>query len=134
MKLYIKLSILAIAVVALGIQLSYAKPPRGPQGGGRTVYYVVMGSYNTLEAAKASLRDVPDGFETPIYEAKANGRTVYRHCISCSYSKGKAQADARFVKDHYLRDAWVWPSRGLAKCVYCPIGLSGDRVKPLRPR
>lgn len=134
MKHFLKLSILAVLLVAVGFQRGEAKPPRGSHGGGRTVYYVVWGSFSTLEAAKESMAMVPDGMEAPIYEGRANGRTVYRHCVGCYYSKRKAQEAINVFNSTYgHRDIWIWPSKGLAKCVYCPIGLSGYRLTPLRP-
>ncbi len=99
----------------------------------RPVYYIVMGSYVSLKAAKAAYYNTPDGLECPIYQATSKGKIVYRHCVSCFYSYAKAQETLKFLKDAYGNRFWIWKSNGLAKCVYCPVGLSGEQLKPLKP-
>lgn len=99
----------------------------------RPVYYIVMGSYTSLKAAKDAYYNTPDGLECPIYQATVKGKIVYRHCLSCFYSYAKAQESLKFLKDTYGNRFWIWKSNGLAKCVYCPVGLSGEKLKPLKP-
>lgn len=99
----------------------------------RNVYYVVLGSYSTLSQAKKFNSQCPDGLECNIYRAKANGKTVYRACTYVSYSKSKAQECAREINRNYGRNAWVWTSKGLAKCVFQDIGLDGEPIST-RPR
>ncbi len=108
------------------------------QRGRRTVYYLVNGSYSTLAEAKKACNDnsqceVVFLRRGPIYQARANGKTVYRMCSACFYSKQKAQELAN------LQGGWIWPSNGLAKCVY--LGYYEDenerltiKMKPLTPK
>jgi len=111
----------------------------GRSVGNRTVYYVVCASFSSLaEAKKACDKGSQFDFNLhvgPIYQAKANGKTVYRMCEDCYYKKEDAQ---KFVNQW---GGWIWPSRGLAKCVY--LGryenyedTGGDYIKmtPLKPR
>lgn len=99
----------------------------------RPVYYIVMGSYVSLKAAKDAYYYTPDGLECPIYQATVKGKTVYRHCVSCFYSYAKAQETLKMLKEGYGDRFWIWKSNGLAKCVYCPVGLSGEKLTPLKP-
>lgn len=133
MKPILRLLFIAFVLVAVGLQAD-GKSPRKAQKNSKTVYYVVMGSYSSLEGAKEATFNAPDGLESPVYEAKVNGKTYYRICVSCYYSKAKAEAEVKFLKEYYGDGFWIWPSKGLAKCVYCPYGLSGERLTPLKPR
>ena len=98
------------------------------------VYYVVIGSWETLDKAMGFYYSCPDAFDAaPIYRATADGKTVYRMCISCYHTRQKAQENANFTNEMMGTQAWVWESDGLAECVYLPIGPSGERSTPLRP-
>ena len=133
MKQIFKISFIAMLLLALTMPAG-AKAPRKSQKSGKTVYYIVMGSYSSLDNAKEATFNAPDGLESPIYEVKVKGKTYYRICVSCYKSKAKAQEDLNQLKDFYGDRFWIWPSKGLAKCVYCPVGLSGERLTPLTPR
>lgn len=74
----------------------------------RTVYYVVMGSFTTLEEGRSTAFNYPDGFDQgSFYKTKVNGQTYYRYVISEYYSK----ADARREVDNFpYYDLWIWTS------------------------
>ncbi len=88
------------------------------------VYYVVQGSYSSLEKATDA-----NELEAPIYEVTTNGKTVYRLCPACFYSKEDAQEYARAVKQALGKDAWVSTCNGLEKCVY---GSDMNDVTPMK--
>lgn len=108
---------------------STSKPEQGK------LYYVVLGSWNSLEKAKSHYDFLPDVLELGcIYKAESNGKTVYRIAINCYRTKAQAQAKIREVKTNFNRDAWVWETDALAECVYCPKGYDGEPTHPLQPQ
>ena len=128
-----------VLLFSLSIINTYAQR-RGRNNSRRTVYYVVCASFSSLsEAKKASDHGSQFDFNLhvgPIYQATANGKTVYRMCEGCYYSRQAAQ---NFV-DMY--GGWIWATNGLAKCVYLGRYDNYDdtssalyvRMKPLTPR
>lgn len=115
--------ILMLFLVMMTITISADAQRRG-----RTVYYVVQASYSTLAQAREHNAHTVEWGELYIYKARANGKTVYRMCSACFYSKSAAQAEAR------KNGGWVWPSSGLARFVEGGCNYSGGPDTPLRPR
>lgn len=99
---------------------------------GRTIYYVVVGSFEDFNEAVSFNNNAPgDVVFGNIYSTKVNGRTVYRVCTGCFYSKAKAQAEVRSYKEEmrqWGRDgkAWIWANKGLARCVERGVGNDGS--------
>ena len=116
MKRLIVLSLVLMAALTMNAQRT------------RTVYYVVLASYSSLNEAKTFNSKCPDGLESNIYYAKANGRTVYRACVYATYTKSNAHECAREINKNYGYNAWVWASKGIAKCAHQGIALSGDPI------
>lgn len=105
--------------------------PQSSQGS--TVYYIVMGSYSKLSSAQSYNYSCPDGLEGSVVMANVNGKTMYRICTDCFYSKKRAQEAARNIRNLYGRDAWVWPCNVRARIVSVGKGLNGQPIK-LNPR
>ena len=84
------------------------------------VYYVVLGSYDNLEYAKsyANSWGGPGDNSLAVYRTIVNGTVKYRVCNYCSYSMSSAKEMAQDVEAYCTQTAWVWPSNGLADCVY----------------
>ncbi|MBO4850210.1 MAG: SH3 domain-containing protein [Prevotella sp.] len=98
------------------------------------VYYVVMGSWSSLEKAKSYYQYAPEALEIGrIYKTSANGKPVYRIAIACYKSRENAQKKVGSIKKLLGRDAWIWESQGLGQCVYCPKGYDGEPTKPFQP-
>ena len=111
--------------------IAASKPAASNQ---QKVYYVVMGSWDSLKKAKEHYMYVPDVLDcSPIYKAVSKGKVVYRMCLKCYRSKAKAMEMVRETKEKLMIDTWIWESQGLADCVYCPLGYDGEVVKPLQP-
>ena len=104
-----------------------------PQAGPKKVYYVVLGSFNSLQDAKKFNYNTPDGLECNIYRVKVGRKTVYRACCNVFKTSKEAHETARQIQKYYSINAWVWPSNGLATCVYHETGLNGEPL-PLSPR
>lgn len=102
----------------------------------RTVYYIVCGSYNSLDDAIKQSENMSEVLFYPVYKAKVEGKTVYRLCCQCYYSLEDAQTDLDGILSGFKADDWwIWPSKGLAKCVYRPESPAGDgkRIPKLKP-
>lgn len=90
------------------------------------VYYVVLKSHDTMEDAQNFNRVCADGMECWIYKCTSNGKTVYRLCVGCFSTRSDAQDrinECRSLYDgafDYYTNAWIWESKGLGNCVYCP--------------
>lgn len=101
------------------------------------VYYLVCGSYSSLEKAKEASEFMSEVLYYPVYKTTVKGKTVYRLCCECYYSKKKAQARARELMGMNFSDSiWVWESNSLANCVYVPQSPAdepGVEDKPLVP-
>ena len=103
----------------------------------RMVYMVVMGSYEHLdEAKKAAEAVMQDWLPHVVYKGTSNGKTVYRMCVSCYYSRQRAEGHIKELKPMIPgMDFWVWESKGMPECVYCPKGLSDETFdSPLTPQ
>ncbi|MBO4825630.1 MAG: hypothetical protein J5506_00125 [Prevotella sp.] len=101
-----------------------------PEAKGRKVYYVVLGSFTDLAKAKQSTEVLPDALDgNCIYRTTDKGKTIYRLCLDCYYSRDKAQKLAKSTKEFFGRDVWVWESQGVAPCVYQGILPSGEPAR-----
>ncbi len=98
------------------------------------VYYVVLGSYSTLEGAQTYNYNCPDGMECWIYKCPLENETVYRVCYACFSTRQKAQAAINEWRSglygDWFTDAWIWVSNGLGNCVFCPGDYETERQKP----
>lgn len=100
----------------------------------QTVYYCVLGSWKSLEKAKEHYSYLPDALDLGrIYKCTIDGKTVYRMAFQCYRSKAQALKTVKMVRETFDRDAWIWESKGLGECIYCPIGYDGEPTKPLQP-
>ena len=87
---------------------------------GGTVYYVVIGSWQSLSMAKQFYRELPSGLDNgSIYKAVANGKVVYRMCVAQFSSKSQAKSWMSSYSN-YGYTLWIWESHGEAQCVYRP--------------
>lgn len=102
----------------------------------RTLYYVVIGSYENLENAKNAAENLPDALLSPVYRVVENGKERYRICTACFYDKEEAQRWAGEIKETFSSDAWIWQNKGFAACVYRPGSLydGAISISPLTPR
>ena len=92
-----------------------------------------------IQAAQGFNYACADGLESWIYKTTVNRKTVYRVCYSCHSTKAKAMQALKEMKDSpygdsWFKGAWIWPSRGLAQCVFCPVNMEGKQTKPLTPQ
>lgn len=99
------------------------------------VYYVVLGSYESLDSALTYNYRRPDGMECWIYKCTAKGKTVYRLCDGCFSTLQKAQSaindwSSSSLYGHWFTDAWIWKNDGLGNCVFCPVNYETERTKP----
>jgi len=102
----------------------------------RTVYYIVCGSYQSLSEAIEHADEMSEVLFYNVYKASVKGRTTYRVCCQCYYSKADAQKDLDGILSSFKGDDWwIWPSKGLAKCVYRPLSpKDGEgRIPDLKP-
>ena len=104
----------------------------------QAVYYLVCASFNTLEEAVKASENMSEVLFYPVYKATVKGRTVYRLCCECYYSKEKAQKRCSELGPMtFSNDIWVWKSNGTAQCVYVPQSPAdepGAESKPLVPQ
>lgn len=124
--------ILLIVCMALGTTSAPAKRTRST----RNVYYIVCGSYSSLDDAIRQSENMSEVLFYPVYKAKVNGKTVYRLCCECYYNKADAEKDLNGILSGFKADDWwIWQSKGLAKCVYQPYSPKGDgeRIPVLKP-
>ena len=134
MKRFIKISLplLLIALMAFCAFDAQAKTKKQP----RTVYYIVCGSYSSLKKAIEHSEQMSEVLFYPVYKATANGKTVYRVCCQCYYNKADAEKDLEGLLSGFKGDDWwIWPSKGLAKCVYRPLSPKDgeERIPALKP-
>lgn len=134
MRRFIKISLplLLIALMAFCALDAQAKTKKQT----RTVYYIVCGSYSSLNKAIEHSEQMSEVLFYPVYKATVNGKTVYRVCCECYYNKADAEKDLDgFLSAFKGDDWWIWPSKGLAKCVYRPYSPKGDneRIPELKP-
>ncbi len=134
MRRFIKISLplLLIALMAFCALDAQAKTKKQP----RTVYYVVCGSYSSLKKAIEHSEQMSEVMFYPVYKTTANGKTVYRLCCQCYYNKADAEKDLEGLLSGFKGDDWwIWPSKGLAKCVYRPLSPKDgeERIPALKP-
>ena len=98
------------------------------------VYYVVLGSYESLDSALIYNYRRPDGMECWIYKCTSKGKTVYRLCDGCFSTLQDAQSAisdwCSSLYGHWFTDAWIWKNVGLGNCVFCPVNYETERAKP----
>lgn len=96
----------------------------------RTVYYVVIGSYNSLDAVTKARYNMPDAIDcSPIFLGKKSGKNVYRMCTGVYYTREQAQREVDLLKSTFGFTPWIWKSNGQAQCVDRPIGNDGNPVR-----
>lgn len=96
----------------------------------RTVYYVVIGSYSSLDAVTKARYNMPDAIDcSPIFLGKKNGKNVYRMCTGMYYTPEQAQREVDLLKSTFGFTPWIWKSNGQAQCVDRPIGYDGNPVR-----
>lgn len=130
-KCYLPLVLLcAIMAGALSLQAATKKKTQ------RNVYYIVCGSYSSLNEAINFCDQMSEVVFYQVFEAKVNGKTVYRTCCDCYYNEADAKADLKGIYSNYGSDWWIWKSKGLAKCLYRPQSPADgeDRIPVLKPR
>lgn len=102
----------------------------------RTVYYIVCGSYSSLDNAIEHSEQMSEVLFYNVYKTTVNGKTVYRLCCQCYYKEADAKKDLNGILSGFKGDDWwIWPSRGLAKCVYRPLSPADgeSRMPDLKP-
>ena len=128
------ISLVLLVCVALGCAMgAKAKAPKKKT---RTVYYIVCGSYSSLDKAIKMSEQMSEVVFYPVYETTVKGKTVYRLCCECYYNQADAQKDLNGILSGFKgNDWWIWPSKGLAKCVYRPLSpADGEkRIPELKP-
>lgn len=127
MKKFIYVMIMLLAAVA-------TCQAAGNSNAKQTLYYIVLGSYQSLDNAKQHNVNCPDGLESSIVKVTVKGKTLYRAVTNCYFSKAKATQMARDINEHYNINAWVWPSNQRPHIVVKGTALSGDPIdlKPQR--
>ncbi len=100
-----------------------------------TIYYIVCGSYSSLDKAIKQSEMMSEVVFYHVYKAKVNGKTVYRLCCQCYYKEADAKKDLDGIFAGFKGDDWwIWPSKGRAKCVYSPQSpADGNKMPPLKP-
>lgn len=93
-----------------------------------TLYYVVGGSYSSLENAKQHNTNCPDGLEGSVLETTVKGKKAYRVALGCYRSKAEAQKSAREKNDLYGTSFWVWPCKGRARVAHYGVSLRGTLI------
>ncbi len=95
----------------------------------RTMYYVVIGSYSSLESIKKARYNMPDGIDcSPVFKGVKNGKIVYRMCTGVHANLANARNEVKQLKDVFMFTPWIWTSKGQAECVERPIGYDGKPV------
>lgn len=99
---------------------------------GQKIYYLVVGSYETLANARKGTGEVHDWMACPVYRAEEKGVVKYRLCYACFYTKEKALREKRKLDEvlNGSREVWIWESNGLAECVFRP-GSMRDANEPV---
>ena len=100
-------------------------------------YYIVIATFENAEYAKKAADGLPDNMRRPVYRTIVGGKEKYRICESCFTSRDKAlirkkELDLRYGES----DIWVWETRSLADCLYCPTSTQQGttRITPLQPK
>ncbi len=129
MKRFLMIFLPVLLVMMLGSSVdAQAKTKKSP----RTVYYIVCGSFTSLEDAIEFCDEMSEVVFYEAFVAKANGKTVYRVCCDCYYNLADAKKDLNGIYSGFAGDdKWIWPSKGLAKCVYRPASPRDGRPIPV---
>ena len=113
------LPLMLVALVSVMAAFT-ADAARRPAKKPAKVYYLVCGSYSSLEKAKEASENMSEVLFYPVY-------------------KKKAQERAKELMGMVFNDSiWVWESNGLANCVYVPQspadepGVEGQPLVPIR--
>ncbi len=134
MKRFLRIGLPIILLsIMLGSSLDVQAKTKKQQ---RTVYYIVCGSYSSLNEAIKQSEQMSEVVFYPVYKTTVNGKAVYRLCCQCYYSKADAEKDLEGILSGFKGDDWwIWPSKGLAKCVYRPQSPEdgNKRITALRP-
>lgn len=100
-------------------------------------FYIVIATFENAEYAKKAADGLPDNMRRPVYRTIVGGKEKYRICESCFTSRDKAlirkkELDLRYGES----DIWVWETRSLADCLYCPTSTQQGttRITPLQPK
>lgn len=126
--------VLLLLCVAMGSTMAEGKAKA--KSNNRTIYYIVCGSYSSLNDAIKFCDQMSEVVFYEVFEAKVKGKTVYRACCDCYYNLNDAKKDLEGIYSSFKSDDWwIWPSKGLAKCVYRPESpADGEtRIPVLRP-
>ena len=128
------LAVLVLAACGTAIMDAKTKKKTSSNNNTRTVYYFVIGSYSSLSNAKEAMFDYPDGYDCcPIFEAKKDGKTLYRICAGIYRTREDALRHKKNFDDYFgWPGTWNWKSNGNAKCAYRPKDYSG-RLVPITP-
>ena len=73
--------VLLLLCVAMGTTVAQGKTKAKSKS--RTIYYIVCGSYSSLQEASNFAEQMSEVVFYEVFEAKANGKTVYRVCCDC---------------------------------------------------
>lgn len=134
----VSLVALLMFVVSMGISAQSSRHSSSKHSSTQTIYYVVVGSFSSLSEASTFANNAPCDTEWGnIYKATKDGKTLYRVCTGCYYSKAKAQQQVnektRFAREWGLGiKPWIWANKGQAKCVERMIAADGSYY-PTRP-
>ncbi|MCQ2289586.1 MAG: hypothetical protein MJZ74_10890 [Muribaculaceae bacterium] len=122
-----RLFTLLVLIMSMTMNPAFTAQSKGKSS--KTIYYVVVGSFTDYNKAVFFANNAPCDVEHGnVYKTTVNGKTYYRVCDSCYYSKARAQKRAREIKNDTsfeTIDAWVWANQGLAKCVCQVMGSDG---------
>ena len=128
---------LPLILLAIMLASAFSTQAKTTKKKNRTVYYIVCGSYDSLDNAIKFCNEMSEVVFYLVYETKADGKIKYRVCCDCTATMSKAKKQLAFFKDFLgSDDLWIWSSKGLAKCVYrpeAPIG-DGSRIPILQPK
>lgn len=107
----------------------------------KKVYYVVAASFSSFEEAKKTADNLSEVVFYCVYKVNVKGKTTYRLCCDCAYSRAVAQDFIDKYGDMTFNDKlWIWASNGLGNCVYRPESPAGEdgpcsdgRIPALKP-
>lgn len=93
-----------------------------------TVYYIVGGSFSSIDEARKYNATCPDGLEGTVIECRVNGKKMYRVAVSCYASKADAQKQVEIINALYNRGFWVCANKGLAPVAVYGVSLAGRLI------
>lgn len=101
-------------------------------------YYIVCGSYSSLEEAIKHCDEMSEVVFYEVFEAMVEGKTVYRVCCDCYTNRDDAEKDLEGIYSSFKSDDWwIWTKKNKpAKCVYRPLSpADGEtRIPVFEPR